>query len=107
LSQSNLVACGVAGSTATSGAPAHKLLLCNLLLPVGPQEQEEEGDSRRNEGEARVAIAHVKRLVAAGVPPASIGLITPYSAQAGAPRSIDQIRKESCASNKKGNAVIR
>ncbi len=37
--------------------------------------------SKRNEGEARVAAAHVRRLVAAGVRPADIAVITPYNAQ--------------------------
>ena len=39
------------------------------------------GDSRRNEGEARAALAHVRRLVAAGIASEAIGLITPYAAQ--------------------------
>lgn len=38
-------------------------------------------DSKANEGEARVALAHCQRLVAAGVPQKDIGIITPYSAQ--------------------------
>ena len=38
-------------------------------------------ESKSNEGEARVALAHAERLVAAGVPAASIGVISPYSAQ--------------------------
>jgi hypothetical protein len=37
--------------------------------------------SKRNEGEARVASAHVRRLVAAGVRPGDIAVITPYNAQ--------------------------
>ena len=42
------------------------------------------GDSKRNEGEARAAMAHVWRLMEAGVSPGDIGVITPYSAQASA-----------------------
>jgi hypothetical protein len=37
--------------------------------------------SKRNEGEARVTAAHVRRLVAAGVRPGDIAVITPYNAQ--------------------------
>lgn len=36
----------------------------------------------RNEGEARAVLAHVERLLAAGLAPGDIGIITPYSAQA-------------------------
>ena len=39
-------------------------------------------ESKRNPGEAAVALEHCRRLLAAGLKPASIGLITPYSAQA-------------------------
>jgi hypothetical protein len=37
--------------------------------------------SRHNQGEAQAAMAHVQRLLAAGLGPADIGIITPYSAQ--------------------------
>lgn len=47
-----------------------------------PERDEEDGDSRWNEGEAKVVMAHVGRLVAAGVRPGEIGVITPYNAQA-------------------------
>eukprot|EP00879_Flechtneria_rotunda_P033153 GHRR01036690.1.p1 GENE.GHRR01036690.1~~GHRR01036690.1.p1 ORF type:complete len:541 (+),score=209.92 GHRR01036690.1:666-2288(+) len=46
------------------------------------EQQEEEGDSKRNPGEAKAAMAHVQRLLDAGLAPADIGIITPYSAQA-------------------------
>lgn len=39
--------------------------------------------SKFNEGEARVAMNHVLRLVSAGLKPADIGVITPYAAQVG------------------------
>jgi len=45
------------------------------------EEKKDEADSTMNEGEARVAIAHAKLLLEAGVPPGDIGIITPYSAQ--------------------------
>lgn len=43
--------------------------------------KEEEGGSTSNEGEARVVMAHVSRLLEAGVAAADVGVITPYSAQ--------------------------
>jgi ATP-dependent RNA/DNA helicase IGHMBP2 len=42
---------------------------------------EEDGDSKRNEGEAKVTLAHAQRLVSGGVRPEDIGIITPYNAQ--------------------------
>eukprot|EP00850_Spirogloea_muscicola_P021982 SM000270S10379 [mRNA] locus=s270:124164:128532:- [translate_table: standard] len=45
--------------------------------------REEEGDSTKNDGEAQVVIAYAERLIDAGVAAASIGIITPYSAQVG------------------------
>lgn len=60
--------------------------LCILLLidTAGcdfEEQQEEDGDSKYNQGEAAAALAHVQRLLAAGLSPADIGIITPYSAQ--------------------------
>eukprot|EP00899_Mesostigma_viride_P028330 jgi/Mesvir1/8682/Mv26108-RA.1 len=43
--------------------------------------KEADGDSTYNAEEARVAMAHVGRLLAAGVAPGHIGVITPYNAQ--------------------------
>jgi ATP-dependent RNA/DNA helicase IGHMBP2 len=40
-----------------------------------------EGDSKANDGEADIAVAHVERLLAAGLRPEQIALITPYNAQ--------------------------
>ncbi len=40
-----------------------------------------EAESKSNEGEARVALAHVTQLLEAGLSAEHIGLITPYSAQ--------------------------
>ena len=45
--------------------------------------QEAEGGSRYNEGEARCVTALAGELVAAGLPAAVVGVITPYSAQRG------------------------
>jgi superfamily I DNA and/or RNA helicase len=40
------------------------------------------GAARRyNRGEAQAALAHAQRLLAAGLAPSDIGIITPYSAQ--------------------------
>ena len=56
-----------------------------LLLDTAGCDMEEgtqEGsDSRLNEGEAAVALAHAGRLVDLGVLPGDVGIITPYSAQ--------------------------
>jgi ATP-dependent RNA/DNA helicase IGHMBP2 len=47
------------------------------------EEREAQGDSRSNPGEARLLEAHVGRLLAAGVRPQEIAVITPYNAQVG------------------------
>jgi DNA polymerase alpha-associated DNA helicase A len=39
------------------------------------------GESKNNEGEAAIVKLHVRKLVAAGVPPDEIAVITPYNAQ--------------------------
>ncbi|KAG0596165.1 hypothetical protein M758_UG230200 [Ceratodon purpureus] len=52
------------------------------------EEKKDEADSSMNEGEARVAVAHAKRLIEAGVSPGDIGIITPYSAQVGLLREL-------------------
>lgn len=57
-------------------------LLKYLLGPrCDMEEKKDEADSSFNEGEARVAIAHTRRLIDGGVKPSDIGIITPYSAQ--------------------------
>lgn len=43
-----------------------------------------EGGSKSNSGEAAAVMAHAERLIATGVPAASIGIITPYAAQVSA-----------------------
>ena len=45
------------------------------------EETEAEGESKENAGEAEAAARLVEGLAALGVPPADIGVITPYSAQ--------------------------
>ncbi len=45
------------------------------------EEAEDEGESKFNRGEAEAAARHTESLVAAGLAPAAIGVITPYSAQ--------------------------
>jgi superfamily I DNA and/or RNA helicase len=45
------------------------------------EEQEPDGESRLNPGEARLAARKVRRLIELGVLPAQIGVIAPYSAQ--------------------------
>ncbi|KAG2432839.1 hypothetical protein HXX76_008572 [Chlamydomonas incerta] len=45
------------------------------------EQQETEGSSYANSGEAKAVMAHVARLVRMGIPPQHIGIITPYNAQ--------------------------
>lgn len=45
------------------------------------EEEEAKGDSRSNEGETKVVVAHVDSLLRAGVRPEEIAVITPYNAQ--------------------------
>ncbi|KAL5538142.1 hypothetical protein UlMin_022594 [Ulmus minor] len=45
------------------------------------EEKKDEEESTLNEGEAEVAMAHAKRLIASGVQASDIGIITPYNAQ--------------------------
>ncbi|KAL4427329.1 hypothetical protein ABPG77_003238 [Micractinium sp. CCAP 211/92] len=71
---------GVAGATAAA-AELPVLLLIDTTGCDMEEQQEEEGDSKWNDGEARVVMEHVRRLMAAGVPASDIGIITPYNAQ--------------------------
>lgn len=79
---------GAGGGACSSGAAAAKqlaelpvLLLVDTAGCEFEEEQEEEGDSRSNPGEAKAVAAHVGRLIAAGLAPPAIGVITPYNAQ--------------------------
>ncbi|CAM6098544.1 unnamed protein product [Calypogeia fissa] len=51
-------------------------------------ETKDEADSTSNEGEAKVALAHAKRLLQSGVKACDIGIIAPYNAQVGLLRSM-------------------
>ncbi|KAJ9472823.1 DNA polymerase alpha-associated DNA helicase A [Diplonema papillatum] len=50
-------------------------------LDAGFVETEDAGGSKRNEGEAQVVAHYVGKLLASGVPPSSVAVITPYAAQ--------------------------
>ncbi|KAL3144155.1 hypothetical protein ABBQ32_14187 [Trebouxia sp. C0010 RCD-2024] len=52
------------------------------------EQAEEDGDSKRNEGEAKVVMAHIQRLRDAGLPGEQIGVITPYNGQVAALREL-------------------
>jgi len=52
------------------------------------EENEEDGNSIRNPGEANLVFVHVQMLLSAGVGTQDIGIITPYSAQVALLRSI-------------------
>ncbi|KAH7283021.1 hypothetical protein KP509_35G057100 [Ceratopteris richardii] len=58
------------------------------------EEKKDEEDSSFNEGEAKVALAHAKRLVESGISPLDIGIITPYAAQVGLLKIMRGERKE-------------
>ena len=45
------------------------------------EEVEEEGESKRNHGEATIVLRHAQQLVDAGLLPEQIGVITPYNGQ--------------------------
>lgn len=47
----------------------------------GLEETVEEDESKSNAGEAELVVEHLRELVAAGVPEAAIGVITPYNGQ--------------------------
>ena len=64
---------------------------------AAPQEGDTTAESKSNEGEARVALAHAARLVAAGIPAAAIGIISPYSAQVALLREFRRDAGESLA----------
>lgn len=57
-----------------------------VLLDTAGCEMEEDAtegadESKRNQGEAKVAIHHCVQLLKAGIRPQDIGIITPYNAQ--------------------------
>lgn len=57
------------------------------------EELEEDTGSRRNVQEAALAVKKVRALLAAGVAPSQIGVITPYRAGAVAPRTVARHRR--------------
>ena len=71
-----------------AGAELPVLLLIDSAGCDEMEEREAEGGSKRNLGEARAAMAHVRRLLSAGVRAEDIGVITPYSAQVGVLREL-------------------
>lgn len=68
-------------SSSSAAADLPTLLLIDTAGCEFEERQEHDGDSRYNEGEAAAALAHVQRLLASGLAPGDIGIITPYSAQ--------------------------
>jgi hypothetical protein len=75
----------VQGVDASAAAELGVLALIDTAGCGMEEVAEEGGDSRSNPGEARAALAHASRLLAAGVAPADVGVITPYNAQARRP----------------------
>lgn len=72
----DLPACATA-----AGEELPPLLLIDTAGCGCDEATEDDGDSRYNRGEAEAALAHVERLLAAGLPPGDVGVITPYAAQ--------------------------
>lgn len=57
------------------------LLIDSAGCDMEESQEESGGESKCNQGEARAAMEHVRRLMAAGIAPKDIGVITPYRAQ--------------------------
>ncbi|KAI8869457.1 putative DNA-binding protein [Ramicandelaber brevisporus] len=52
---------------------------CNFVEDI--DEDSSDNQSKFNQGEVNIAVKHVKRLIARGVPASEIGVISPYNAQ--------------------------
>jgi superfamily I DNA and/or RNA helicase len=74
---------GVAGTArpAPAGFPWPRPDWPVAFVPVPHGREESEGSSKSNRAEAEAVAAAVAGLLAAGVPPAAVGVITPYAAQ--------------------------
>lgn len=59
----------------------YPLIFCDTSGCDMDELQEEEGSSRENEGEARLVMEHVQKLLQKGIPQNLIAVITPYNAQ--------------------------
>lgn len=71
-------------TTASSNGGAEPLPVLVLIDTAGcgcDEQQEIDGSSYSNPGEARAVMTHVRLLVQRGVAPHNIGIITPYNAQ--------------------------
>jgi superfamily I DNA and/or RNA helicase len=71
----------ISSSSTNDAAELPTMLLIDTAGCEFDEQQEQDGDSRYNQGEAQAALAYVQRLLAAGLAPTDIGIITPYSAQ--------------------------
>jgi ATP-dependent RNA/DNA helicase IGHMBP2 len=72
-----------AGDESAEAGPLPVLLLIDTAGCGYEEQQEAEGSSFANPGEAKAVMAHVRSLVRRGIPPQDIGIITAYNAQVG------------------------
>ena len=72
--------CAVQEVSDTAGAELSPLLLVDTA-GADMEELADAAGSKSTAGEANLALAHVRKLVAAGLKPQNIGVISPYSAQ--------------------------
>lgn len=79
-----LCVCAAAQGVSVGEADSSVLTLIDTAGCGMEEAADEDSDSKRNEGEAQVTLAHARRLVSAGIRPEDIGIITPYNAQVGA-----------------------
>ncbi|GFR40163.1 hypothetical protein Agub_g720 [Astrephomene gubernaculifera] len=78
---SSAAASAGAAADADAAQPLPVLLLIDTAGCGYDEQQEAEGSSYANAGEAKAVMAHVQRLIKRGIPAADIGVITPYNAQ--------------------------
>ncbi|EFJ52473.1 hypothetical protein VOLCADRAFT_79084 [Volvox carteri f. nagariensis] len=85
---------GAGNVGAEEAGPLPVLLLIDTAGCGYEEQQEAEGSSYANPGEAKAVMAHVRRLVQRRISPHNIGIITPYNAQVAL---LKELRQEQAA----------